>query len=103
MFNIKKNQFTFISIISSPYGDRQGQRPLSTSYLHERDTPTIVGKDNGSDASDTKQTKNTSNNEEYHSDNNNNGDTNNDNGTLKRPNDETSTNNIATSTNANDA
>lgn len=99
MFNIKKkNQFTFISIISPPYGDRQGQRPLSTSYLHERDTPTIVGKDNGSDASDTNQTKNTSNNGENPNDNNNN-----DNGTLKRPNDETSTNNIATSTNSTDA
>lgn len=93
-FNIKK-QFLFIAIVSSSYGERPGQRPLSTSYLHERETPTVISGDRNSDAN-TNQTKQSQTTNSYDNDhtNRNNNDDSTDKSTadaLKNPIDETNT------------
>lgn len=56
-------QFFIISTASSAYGEQhQGQRPLSTSFLHERDTPVAVNTDNDEAANnDQAQSRNTNN------------------------------------------
>lgn len=52
-----KKQFAFVSIVSTSYGERPSQRPLNTSYLHERDTPTVISGDSATDANQAKQSK----------------------------------------------
>lgn len=95
-----KKQFPFVSVDSSSYGERPGQRPLSTSYLHERDTPTVISGDNAADSNQEKPSKATTTNDLDRGTNVDTTDKTTTTDTLKNPIDESNT--VSSSTGASD-